>query len=180
MAKTYECERVELDFVDSAPFRFVSTVDLAITPSQLFEVLADAHSWPHWATVIIKVVWTSPEPRGVGTTRTVSARGNIVGHEEFIAWEPFSHMAFRLNQSTSNAVSAFAEDYQVVETADGCHLTWVMAIKPNGLAGKLGLTLGRPVMARMVQRFLHNLRRYTDARFSPTDPVSTDPPTPTA
>ena len=45
-----------------APFRFVSTVDLAITPEQLFEVLADAESWPQWATVITKVVWTSPEP----------------------------------------------------------------------------------------------------------------------
>ncbi|WP_319454014.1 MULTISPECIES: SRPBCC family protein [unclassified Mycobacterium] len=178
MAKTYECERVELDFVDSAPFRFVSKVDLAITPEQLFEVLADAESWPHWASVITNVEWTSPEPRGVGTTRTVSMRGGIVGDEEFLAWEPFSHMAFRFNQSTSNAISAFAEDYRVVETPDGCHLTWVMVMKPNGLAGKLGLTVGQPVMAWLFQRFLHNLRRYTDARF--TDPVSTDPPTPTA
>ena len=45
------CERVELDFiVDAAPFRFVSTVDLTITPEQLWEVLDDAESWPHWAT----------------------------------------------------------------------------------------------------------------------------------
>ncbi|MDT5328010.1 MAG: hypothetical protein QOF25_5162 [Mycobacterium sp.] len=70
------------------------------------------------ATAITKVVWTSSEPRGVGTTRTVSMRGAIVGDEEFIAWEPFSHMAFRFNQSTSNAVSGFAEDYRVVQTAD--------------------------------------------------------------
>ncbi|MBB5160447.1 hypothetical protein HNP02_000375 [Mycobacterium sp. AZCC_0083] len=112
--KTYQCEHVDLDFIASAPFRFVSTVDLAITPEQLFEVLADAESWPHWATLITKVVWTSPEPRSIGTTRTVSMRGNIVGDEEFIAWEPFSHMAFRFNQSTSNALSAFAEDYRVV------------------------------------------------------------------
>jgi carbon monoxide dehydrogenase subunit G len=178
MARTYPCERVELDFIDSAPFRFVSKVDLAITPEQLFEVLADENSWPHWATVITKVVWTSPEPRGVGTTRTVSMRGNIIGDEEFIAWEPFSHMAFRFNQSTSNAISAFAEDYRVVETADGCHLTWVMAIKPNGLAGKLGMSIGQPVMSWLFQRFLHNLRRYSDARFAPS--VSTDPPTPSA
>ena len=180
MAKTYECERVELGFIESAPFRFVSKVDLAITGAQLFEVLADAESWPQWATVITKVVWTSPEPRGIGTTRTVTMRGSIVGDEEFIAWEPFSHMAFRFNQSTSNAISAFAEDYRVVETADGCHLTWVMAIKPNGLAGKLGMTVGQPVMAWLFQRFLHNLRRYTDARFAPAGSISTDPPTPTA
>jgi Polyketide cyclase / dehydrase and lipid transport len=42
-----------------APFRFVSTVDLTITPEQLFEVLDDAESWPQWATVITKVTWTS-------------------------------------------------------------------------------------------------------------------------
>jgi hypothetical protein len=75
-------------------------------------------------------------------------------------------MAFRFNQSTSSAISAFAEDYRVVQTADGCHLTWVMAIKPNGLAGRLGMTLGRPVMAWLFQRFLHNLRRYGDERYA--------------
>ena len=165
MARTYECERVELDFIDRAPFRFVSTVDLAITPEQLFEVLADETSWPHWATVITKVEWTSPEPRGVGTTRTVTMRGHITGDEEFLAWEPFTHMAFRFNTSTSNAISAFAEDYRVVETPEGCHLTWVMALQPSGLSGRLGMTLGQPVMAWMFQRFLHNLRRYSNERY---------------
>ncbi|MDF3336286.1 SRPBCC family protein [Mycolicibacterium septicum] len=165
MARTYQCERVELDFIDRAPFRFVSTVDLAITPEQLFEVLSDETSWPHWATVITSVEWTSPEPRGVGTTRTVTMRGHIVGDEEFLAWEPFSHMAFRFNTSTSNAISAFAEDYRVVETADGCHLTWVMAMTPSGLAGRLGMTMGQPVMAWLFQRFLYNLRRYSNERY---------------
>jgi carbon monoxide dehydrogenase subunit G len=180
MAKTYPCERVDLDFIVRAPFRFVSTVDLAITPEQLFEVLADAESWPQWATLITKVVWTSPEPHSVGTTRTVSMRGNIVGDEEFIAWEPFSHMAFRFNQSTSNALSAFAEDYRVVPTADGCHLTWVMAMKPSGVAGRLGMTVAQPVMEWLFQRFLHNLRRYTNERYATSGSVSTDPTTPNA
>jgi hypothetical protein len=33
-------ERVDLSFTDTAPFRFRNSVDLAITPEQLFEVLA--------------------------------------------------------------------------------------------------------------------------------------------
>lgn len=160
------CERVDLDFIDNAPFRFVSTVDLAITPEQLFEVLADETSWPHWASVITKVVWTSPEPRGVGTTRTVHMRGRIVGDEEFLAWEPYSHMAFRFNEASTSSISAFAEDYRVVPTAGGCHLTWVMAMKPNGLAGRIGMTIFAPLMGWMFQRFLHNLRRYSDERFA--------------
>ena len=97
----HPCERVDLDFIDNAPSVFRNSVDLAITPEQLFEVLADAESWPRWAPVITKVTWTSPEPRGVGTTRTVKMRGGIVGNEEFIAWEPFSHMAFRFNECST-------------------------------------------------------------------------------
>jgi carbon monoxide dehydrogenase subunit G len=167
MAVQHPCEPVDLGFIETAPYRFVSTIDLAITPEQAFEVLADAQSWPQWATVITKVTWTSPEPRGVGTTRTVHMRGSIVGEEEFLAWEPFSHMAFRFNAASTTSISAFAEDYRVRETPDGCHLTWVMAIQPNGLAGRIGMSLGRPVMSRLFQRFLHNLRRYTDARYAP-------------
>lgn len=159
------CERVGLDFVDTAPFRFVSTVDLPISPEQLFEVLADAESWPHWATVITNVTWTSPEPRSVGTTRTVTMRGGIVGDEEFLAWEPHSHMAFRFNEASSGTIAAFAEDYRVVKTPSGCHLTWVMAMKPNGIAAKIGMTLGRPVMGWMFQKFLYNLRDYSAERY---------------
>lgn len=161
----HACERVGLEFIDTAPFRFVSAVDLAITPEQLFEVLADAESWPHWATVITKVTWTSPEPRGVGATRTVRMRGGIVGDEEFLAWEPFSHMAFRFNEASSRGIAAFAEDYRVTPTATGCHLTWVMAMKPRGAAARLGMTLSRPVMARTFQKFLYNLRDYTNERY---------------
>jgi carbon monoxide dehydrogenase subunit G len=166
MAKKHPCERVDLGFIETAPYRFVSTVDLAITPEQLFEVLADETSWPQWATVITKVEWTSPEPRGVGTTRTVHMRGFIVGDEEFLAWEPFTHMAFRFNNASTTSIAAFAEDYRVRETPEGCHLTWVMAMKPNGAAASLGMALGRPVMGWLFQRFLHNLRRYTDARYA--------------
>jgi uncharacterized protein YndB with AHSA1/START domain len=164
----HACERVDLGFIDTAPFRFVSTVDLAISPEQLFEVLADAESWPHWATAITKVTWTSPEPRGVGITRTVNMRGGIVGDEEFLAWEPYTHMAFRFNEASSRSITAFAEDYRVVPTAGGCHLTWVMAMKPKGIAGRIGMTLARPVMAATFQKFLYNLRDYTDKRYATT------------
>ena len=93
-------------------------------------------------------------------------RGGIVGDEEFLAWEPFTHMAFRFNEASTGSIAAFAEDYRVVPTAGGCHLTWVMAMKPNGAAARLGMSLGRPVMARMFQKFLYNLRDYSDKRFA--------------
>jgi carbon monoxide dehydrogenase subunit G len=160
----HQCERVGLEFIDSAPFRFVSTVDLTITPEQVFEILDDAEAWPQWATAITKVTWTSPQPHGIGTTRTVHMRGSLVGDEEFLAWEPHSHMAFRFNEASTRSIAAFAEDYRIVPTATGCNLTWVMAMKPNGVAARLGMTLGRLVMARTFQKFLYNLRAYADKR----------------
>jgi hypothetical protein len=165
MAKRYPCERVNLDFLDTAGYRFVRTVDLAITAEQLFEVLAEADSWSRWATAIADVTWTSPQPYGVGATRTVIMRGGAVNDAEFLAWEHYSHMAFRLNQSTTKGLAAFVEDYQVQETPRGCHLTWTVAITPRGLITRFGMFVGRPVMARVFRRFAGNLRRYTDDRF---------------
>jgi carbon monoxide dehydrogenase subunit G len=163
----HPCERVDLDFIDNAPFVFRNSVDLAITPEQLFEVLGDAESWPRWAPVITKVTWTSPEPRGVGTTRIVEMRGGIVGDEEFLAWEPFSHMAFRLNECSTRAVAAFAEDYRVEVISGGCRLTWTMAQNPAGPA-RLAMVVIGPLLSLGLRRFLRKLRGYTDARFSAT------------
>lgn len=161
----FACERVDAAFLDSAPFVFRNSVDLAVTPEQLFEVLGDADAWPRWASVITKVTWTSPEPRGVGTTRTVQMRGGIVGDEEFLAWEPFRHMAFRFNACSTRSVAAFAEDYRVEPIPGGCRLTWTMAQKPAGPARPAMVAVG-PLLNLGLRRFLRNLRRYTDSRFS--------------
>jgi carbon monoxide dehydrogenase subunit G len=163
----FPCERVDLGFVDTAPFRFRNSVDLAVTPEQLFEVLGDAESWPRWAPVITKVTWTSPEPRGVGATRIVEMRGGITGGEEFLAWEPFTRMAFRFNECSSKAVAAFAEDYRVEVIPGGCRLTWTMAQKPGG-PSRLAMPLVAPLLNLGLRRFLRNLRSYTDARFPVT------------
>jgi carbon monoxide dehydrogenase subunit G len=162
------CEQVGLEFIDTAPVRFVSTVDLPISPEQVWEVLDDAESWPHWATAITKVTWTSPQPHGVGTTRVVNMRGGITGDEEYLAWEPFLHMAFRFNEASTGSIAAFAEDYRIVQTPSGCHLKWVMAMKPSGVAARLGMTVGRPVMSWMFQKFLYNLRDYSTKRYAAT------------
>src|SRR6201987_3562362 len=166
----FPCERVDVSFTENARFRFRNSVDLAITPEQVFEVFADAESWPRWASVITKVTWTSPEPRGVGTTRIVEMRGGLralVGAEEFLAWEPFTRMAFRFNECSTRAVAAFAEDYRVEVIPGGCRLTWTMAQKPAGPARVVMPVVG-PLLNLVLRRFLRNLRNYTDARFSAT------------
>ncbi len=167
----FPCERVDLSFIDSdsvkGRFLFRNSVDLAVTPEQLFEVLGDAESWPRWASVITNVTWTSAEPRGIGTTRTVHMRGGMVVNEEFLAWEPFTRMAFRFNECSTQAVAAFAEDYRVEVIPGGCRLTWTMAQKPAGPA-RLAMAVVGPLLNLVLRRFLRNLRSYTDTRFAAT------------
>ena len=109
------------------------------------------------------MTWTSPEPRGVGTTRTVEMHGGIVGNEEFLAWEPFTRMAFRFNECSTRAVAAFAEDHRVEVIPGGCRLTWIMAQKPAGPARPAMFLVG-PLLNLVLRRFLSNPRSYTDAR----------------
>ncbi|GAA4825886.1 SRPBCC family protein [Nocardioides caeni] len=161
----HPCDHVGLDFIDTASHRFSNSVDLAITPAQLFEVLADATSWPRWASVITHVEWTTPEPRGVGTMRTVTMRGGLLGAEEFIAWEEHSLLAFRFNEASEKRIKAFAERYDVVATADGCRLTWTLALEVTG-AARYTLAPSKALLNLGFRRFLKNLRRYTDEQYA--------------
>ncbi|MDR7086693.1 carbon monoxide dehydrogenase subunit G [Aeromicrobium panaciterrae] len=160
----HPCDRVGLDFVDSAPNRFANSVELNITPEQLFEVLADADSWPRWAKVITNVEWTTPEPRGVGTTRLVTMRGGLLGSEEFLGWDEHTMMAFRFNEASEKRIKAFAERYDIVPTASGCTLTWTLALEVTGIA-RHTLGVSKPVLNATFRRFLKNLRKYTDERY---------------
>ncbi|WP_232676061.1 SRPBCC family protein [Nocardioides sp. R-C-SC26] len=160
MATMYPCERVELDWLDRAPARFSNTVSLAITPAQAWEVLERADTWPRWASVITDVEYTSPQPFGVGTTRVVTMRGGIIGDEEFLAWDPGAHMAFRFNSSSVKQLGAFLEDYRIVATPSGCDLTWSLGQSLSG-ASKVMLPVSRPITDLMFRRFLRNLRRLT-------------------
>lgn len=165
MVRMHPCALVGIDFVDSAPHRYSNSVDLAVTPEQLFEVLGDAEACPRWAGVITKVVWTTPPPRGAGTRRTVTMRGGLVGDEEFLAWQPPTMMSFRFNEASTRTVKAFAERYDVEATPAGCRLTWTLALDVRG-PSRLGMPIGKPVMNAVFRRFLRNLRNYTDERFA--------------
>jgi carbon monoxide dehydrogenase subunit G len=164
MPKEYLCRAVDRSFTEKARFKFTNSVDLPVTPDQAFEVLADVESWPHWVTIIKKATWTSPAPRGVGTTRTVDMVGGIVGNEEFLAWDPGAGMAFRFNSCSTSGVAAFAEDYRIEPTPNGCRLTWTLAMQPAGIS-RIALPLVQPIMNLTFRRFLVNLRKYTAERY---------------
>lgn len=162
MTTMHPCRHVGLDWLCSAPSVFTNSVDIALSPEELFGVLARADTWPRWASVITDVEYTSPEPHGVGTTRVVTMHGGIVGDEEFLAWEPGRHLAFRFNASSTSALAAFLEDYRIEPTPTGCRLTWTLAQELSG-PSKVFAPLTGAVSNLVFRRFLRNLQRLTAA-----------------
>ena len=159
----FETDKISLDYFLTAPYVFRSQVTIRCTPQQLFASFEDADAWPTWAMPITKVEWTSPKPYGVGTTRSVSMLGNLVGHEEFLAWEPCTHMAFRFNQvNRDNAIGAFGEDYHVTDLGNGnVKLVWTVAMQPIG-PGAFFMKLSRPLVGWGLQHTLNGLKKYME------------------
>ena len=163
--KRYACERVGDTFVDQAPVRLVNTVEIAATPDQIWSALEDASAWPRWAGVITNVEWTSPQPYRVGTTRTVTMVGRMVGYEEFIVWEPYRRMGFRFNEATTNGVRAFAERYNI-DPISPTHtrVTWVMAMAPTGIS-KLIVPVTKMPMRLAFGRMLRKFGRLVESEY---------------
>lgn len=156
----HPCAPVGVDWLERAPLRFSNTVAIALPPADLFGVLARADTWPRWAKVITHVDYTSPEPHGVGTTRTVTMRGGLVADETFLAWEPGERMAFRFDAVSTSALAAFLEVYTIRATPTGCDLTWALGQELRGPSGWLA-PLSRPVTDLAFRRFLGSLQRLT-------------------
>jgi hypothetical protein len=141
-----EYNKVEMDFLDSAPIKISLTADLNITPEALFKQFEDADFWG-WAT-IKSVVWETAAPYGRGTTRTVDVTGQGKIQEYFLLWEQNQRMAFRFEKGEMKLVSALVEDYQVETLPDGnSRLTWNVAMQLRGVAKILS-----PLLAGVMKR----------------------------
>jgi hypothetical protein len=161
MADRFPCRRIDMRFFETATIRFTNSIEINATPQRIFDIFEDGESWPVWAPVIRKVTWTSPKPFGVGTTRSVDTQGDITGYEEFIAWEHGKRMAFRFNESSKPGMDAFGEDYIVETTANGCRVTWTVAMSPTGIS-RVVMPVFKPVMKLVFGKFLKNLKKYAE------------------
>lgn len=107
----------------------------------LWKGLVDAETWTQWLP-IDNVTWTSPEPFGVGTTRTVTVGKDQI-EEVFIGWTDGEAMTFYFDKS-SLPINGFIEDYRIEKTAGGCKLTWSFCVESNFIL--------RPILNWMMKR----------------------------
>jgi len=130
MAKQpHETKQVDVAFATEGPNRKTIRRQVDAPAAAVFGCLADGPAWKEWLG--LDVEWTTPEPHGVGTTRTVRTRGQVID-ETFLAWEPGRRMNFRFDRTTL-PVAAFAEDYVVEQTGDASsELAWSYAFEWSG------------------------------------------------
>ena len=173
MSDYFECTPVGLDFLQQTNNVFRAEEVVRASPAAIFEVFEDAHAWTVWAMPIQKVEWTSPRPFGVGTTRSVHMLGGMIGHEEFIAWEPGKRMAFTFVGCNKEATEKFLEDYRVTDLGDGrCRVEWYMAMETRGFSRHM-MWLTRPLMRFANRRMFRKFREYTEAHAAQSEAVAT-------
>lgn len=147
----FACRAVDASVFDSASMRFKHVAELPVPARRAFPVLEDPASWPVWFRGIRKVTWTSPQPFGVGTTRTV-VLDLLTVREHFFRWEAPHRMSFYLTEMSLPVASVLAEDY-LLEDLDGdrCRFTYTVAVEPRLMA-----RLARPVAAWQLNRMFAN------------------------
>ena len=166
---TVTCDRVGVEFFDTAPTIHHARVEVAASPERVFAILLDAEAWVTWAFPITGVDWTSGLPLEVGSTRTVHMRGGLVGYEEFIAYEHGVRMAFRFNEASKKGVRAFAEDYQVTDLGDGrCAVEWTMAMDTGRSSAVLD-KLSNPVMSAGLAYMLRRFAKLVESDYAPAE-----------
>lgn len=163
----FTCRAVELDFLDSAAWRFENIVELNASSGEVFGIFADGESWPKWFDGVQRVVWTSPEPKGVGTTRTVTLSVTplkVTVHERFLAWEPGQRFTFRFEGVSLPLFNAGIEDYRLEDLRGGlCRLTYTVCLEPTAVVRMAG-PVARQSFARMFRNGAQGLQSYAAAR----------------
>jgi Polyketide cyclase / dehydrase and lipid transport len=163
MSDYFQCTKVGLDFLNESKNVFVASEVVKASPEQVFDVFEDAHSWTVWALPILKVEWTSPMPYGVGTTRSVHMMGDMIGYEEFVAWERGKRMAFSFLGCSKDATEKFLEDYRVTDLGNGtCRVEWYMAMEPKGFSRHI-MFLTRPLMRVANKAMFRKFRKFVDS-----------------
>ena len=61
---------------------FTNEVEVDCDIAAVFKILEDGEKWPQWYPKMRKVVWTSPDPKNVGSTRTAQL-GSLFGNIQY-------------------------------------------------------------------------------------------------
>jgi hypothetical protein len=151
-------KQVDLNYFDTAPVRGCVRQTIQASVEATFACFEDPASWPHWIDPIDKVVWNTPKPFGVGTTRDIYIGKKRVS-EYFFHWEQNQRFAFYFKEGEVT-IRGFAEDYQLKPiTPESCEVIWRYAFELPGLL-RLLHPLVRLLMPGIGKKWFKQLAHY--------------------
>ena len=107
------------DFLVSAPFRYVNTVDVPVPGDRTWAALAADDTLVSWSPLVSGLRWTTPRPFSVGTTREITLLRIITARERYYRWDEGHRKTFTGVQMSLPGLRRLAEDYVVEPTPGG-------------------------------------------------------------
>lgn len=105
----FDMEEVGLDFIERAPHVLESVAVANASPERVFEIFSTAEHDKVWFPYYQGGGWTSPEPRGVGTTRDVEL-SFLCTKERYLAWDRGRRIAMVFTSATVPIARAMLQD----------------------------------------------------------------------
>jgi len=126
------------EWTPTAPLQVSATREVAATPTEVFEALADHESWPQWFKAIKRVERFGDLDEGIGSNRRVFINDRIAVDEEFIVWEPGRAWGFTALSATVGVLRSLNELVTIDEIEPGrVRVTYLMALEPKPWAKPL-------------------------------------------
>jgi len=132
--------------------RLSGSVDLGVTPSQVWEASLDSSRWPDWIDGTLSVSGAM-DPLGPGSTYQELTR--VIGPwRARVSWEVTDWVDGQLHEHTGFGVpflEKFVARFEVGGIADRGRLTVTFGYVPRGLVGRLATAI---VLRRRLERSL--------------------------
>lgn len=163
----FQLKKVGLDYFKVGN-TFSTTVEINASVEEVFALLKKPETWVAAFDGIQELTWTSPEPFGVSTTRTVVIEmpplGKVTLYEEYVLWEENKRFSFYFKETDKKVFSAVIEDYHFEHLEHGrMRLTQHFAYQGAGLFRPL-LWLIKGTVQKENQASLDSLKSYIESQ----------------
>lgn len=146
---------VGLEFLDSAPHRFVFEATVPASRETVFAAIsADPSTWTWWPGHD-EGRYESPAPQSVGSRRYMRM-GDSWYRETILAWDEPTRWAYRVDESADSLIDALVEEWVVEGDRDRSKVRWTFAVEP-GADMEAGISSAKTMIGDMFDQAMANL-----------------------
>ena len=147
-----------LDYADEAPVVIEETLDVAASPQHVWAAIADTAAWEQWFAGMKSCRYTSAEPIGSGSKRTVQVAALKI-EETMLAVDAPTRYAFRIDTANLPLFAALIEVVDLVATDSGTLVRYRQCLEFRRWAKPFAKLL-TPQIQRGLRRGLSGLGPY--------------------